>query len=94
MKRFMPVALIFLVFIMTLKFNYKIIKSNLVDWRKRQENIKKYCDSEEAMNLKRNKFASEKLFQKKLMENIVQVDSLHVNWCLGKILKRNNLILT
>lgn len=94
MKRFMPVALIFLVFIMTLKFNYKIIKSNLVDWRKRQENIKKYCDSEEAMNLKRNKFASEKLFQKKLMENIVQVDSLHVNWCLGKILKRNNFILT
>ena len=94
MKRFMPVALIFLVFIMTLKFNYKIMKSNLVDWRKRQENIKKYCDSEEAMNLKRNKFASEKLFQKKLMENIVQVDSLHVNWCLGKILKRNNFILT
>ena len=94
MKRFMPVALIFLVFMMTLKFNYKIIKSNLVDWRKRQENIKKYCDSEEAMNLKRNKFASEKLFQKKLMENIVQVDSLHVNWCLGKILKRNNFILT
>ena len=90
----MPVALIFLVFIMTLKFNYKIMKSNLVDWRKRQENIKKYCDSEEAMNLKRNKFASEKLFQKKLMENIVQVDSLHVNWCLGKILKRNNFILT
>ena len=90
----MPVAFIFLVFIMTLEFNYKFIKSNLADWRKRRETIRKYCDSEEAIILKRNKFASEKLFQKKLMENIVQVDSLHVNWCLGKILKRNNFILT
>ena len=88
MKRFLPVAFIFLVFMMTLEYNYKVIESNLADWRKRQETIRKYCDSEEAIILKRNKFASEKLFQKKLMENIVHVDSLNVNWCLGKMLQK------
>ena len=90
MKRFLPAAFIFLGFIsITLKFHYKTIKNNLVNWRERQENIKKYCDSEKAILLKRNKFASEKIFQKKLVENIVHVDSLHVNWCLGTILTRN-----
>ena len=92
MNRFLPVAFIFLIFMMTLKSNNKVIKSNLDDWRKRQEKIRKYCDSEKAILLKRNKFASERLFQKKLMENIVHVDSLNVNWCLGKMLLKENFL--
>ena len=60
------------------------MKNNLVNWRERQENIKKYCDDEEnPIILQSNRFASEKIFQKKLMENIVHVDRLHLNWCLG-----------
>ena len=92
MKRFLPPALIFLALIITLKFHYKIIKNNLVNWRERREKIEKYCDSEQAVILKRNNFASEKIFQKKLVENIVHVERLHVNWCLGKILKRQQFL--
>ena len=88
MKRFLPSVFIFLVFILTLKFRHNFLNNNLVNWKERREKVRKYCDSEEnAAVLKRNKFSSEKLYQKKLMENIVNVDSLHVNWCLGKILK-------
>ena len=94
MKRFLPAAFIFLVFIITLKFPYKIVKKNLVNWRERKDKMKKYCESEEkAIILKRNRFGSEKIFQKKLMENIVQVARLQVNWCLGKYLKRKHFLV-
>ena len=92
MIRFLPAAFIFLAFVVTLKFHYKTIEINLVNWRERQENIKKYCDSDKAILLKRYKFASEKIFQKKLVTNIVHVDSLRINWCLGTILKRKHFI--
>ena len=62
-------------------------RQEMVDWKKRQERITDYCNSDKSVKLKKNFLVTEKSFQKKLVENIVHVGSLKLNWCLGKSCK-------
>ena len=67
--------------------NIQDFRKEMVDWKKRQEKITDYCNSNKSVKLKKNSLVTEKSFQKKLVENIVHVGSLNLNWCLGKSCK-------
>ena len=95
MRRYCPPIFILAVFIVSFNMNHIVeisSRQNLIDWRKRREKMTNYCESDKAVKLKKNFLESERTFQKRLVENIVHVNNLRINWCLGKSAKINIVI--
>ena len=86
MRRYFPPIVIFVVIMMTFKLENiaEISPQKLIDWKARRDKMRSYCDGHKALILKKNFLVAERTFQKKLVENIVHINNLRINWCLGK----------
>ena len=86
MRRYFPMILIFVMIMMTFTLDHivEISSQNSIEWRDRRDQMRAYCDGDKALSLKKKKNVAERTFQKKLVENIVHINKLRINWCLGK----------